>query len=257
MKFLLKHFFKIIPLFGTMLIFLGIIKLAIYYSFFGVQILTFLDLSECILLFLDGTILFTFFLIAGFFIGAHTGYSDLKNTQKEIRRNLTNEEEVQNKLSHSMQEKKRTTLVLGIIIGSTFILSGFSSFIWFPFSRAFHLALIFCIPGIIFLFSDKLLNYLPNLWKEATLPNVEVAELITFSILYLLLIINISASNAYIVKYQKHPKPFEAVTSTDRQLKTTDTLIYLGRTKGYLFLYDRKLNQCQIYSNSDIKSIKY
>src|SRR5689334_23198096 len=62
MKFLIKNITKILPLLTGGLIFLGIIKVSIYYSFFGIVIFPFVDLSELIMLFIDEMVLYSFFL---------------------------------------------------------------------------------------------------------------------------------------------------------------------------------------------------
>ena len=52
-------------------------------------------------------------------------------------------------------------------------------------------------------------------------------------------------------------KTYVTLVTDSTAIKTNTTLLYLGKTKAYVFLYDKKHRESRVMKVEDLKEIKY
>jgi hypothetical protein len=240
------------PYGGAFLIFLGVLKLTVYYSAFNVQITSFLDLTEILTTFLSDLP----FMAAAFAFMIVFDLATGSKTELASNRNLHD--------TFSLEPKfwKRFVVFLKMFGG---------------FLIPFNIVLVFTLIWHLFKHIDSINTHIwsffsPNLMAACAYLLLESKRKYytiyqkkldpsTFNImLYVLIILVALISNTRgEVQDVKEKKRF-AKTSflLDSNLISSDSLhYYIGNTKNYLFFYDQHKNRTTVFPMNKVASISF
>ncbi|MBI3193994.1 MAG: hypothetical protein HYZ34_05920 [Ignavibacteriae bacterium] len=243
---------ELAPYGGAFLIFLGVVKLTIYYSAFNLQITSFLDLTEILSAFLNDllfmTIAFSFLIV---FDLATSSKSEL-----ESNKNLHE--------TFSLEPKfwKRFAVFLKMFGG---------------FLIPFNTILIFILIWHFLKHTDSIYTHLwsffsPNLMSVCAYLLLEskrkyytiyqkTLDPSTFNIMLYVIIILITLINNTRIDVQnvKEKKRFAKTSFViDSIVINSDSLhYYIGNTKNYLFFYDQQYNRTTVFPMNKVNSISF
>lgn len=251
----LKRLVEISPIIGSFLIFIGFFKLYFFYNHWGINIISYLDFSEIILSFMnDLNILIFFFilLLIQMIIGVTTIFTIDKKMKKKgtenaivIDSNLNNETIEQSiDSSQNIIDKFDDAIkkeFMAVFIGITFVtLLSLTLFLIFVKTIFLYLTFI-CFVQFILLITEKM-----ELDSKSQIQTVFVLTLIGFTI---------GRSWFDIKQTESFPK-IVSIQTDDSIYVTNNSLISLGKTNNFYFLYDRAKTQAVILPSSTIKKIK-
>ena len=262
----MKKIVEVSPLIVTFLIFNGFLKLYLYYGYWHVPIINFLDFSEILMSFFADLnfILFAFSLMAiqatigfGFlgFLDRRARKADSENKEDDRRREEMElaAKQTMNSKEEKKEEKKLPkneitydgvvrkimpwslvgSLILSILLYSYFLNDG--SKIYLYFSCYFLLNTIVGILG----------NFKID---EGLVLFISVGFIfIVFTCSLAICAIKETRLNAY--------KQTITIRSQKETIVTSPEYFYLGKTQNYVFLYGRKEHSTTIISSSQIESI--
>lgn len=219
---------KIIPLVSILILLSSIIKNQIYYDFFGININEYTNLSEFTTLFISDL---KFYLI---YISSLLIYLPFIYIRSYFRTKYGKQY-----FSFSLTKKVSKYLIIALIISivlTIFIKSDLSSKLeWIQ----IYIIMLF---SIVLLYIDKDVNYSQKYC------------FISCSILLILF----SLSKSYIdIERINKGKASHQIQFTNNNLKynSNSEHLYLGKTKEYIFLYNKKSKTTQIFKTSDINSL--
>jgi len=226
-KNIIKRTLKFLP--GYIAV-LGILKLVIYYKCFDIRIVEYLDISEVLLSFTDSLILLIFIIIVPFLLFISFFGKSIGNVNSEIFENQL-ETSFLNRLK--LDIKENTFLIILSIISISFCL------IWGHWK--WELFIYFAMfPGtgiLFFLVREVRITY----WKQYRyrIPGTYI------NIFYLLCMVTMimtffTVEDANEVKLKNVFLGTE-IYLEDEVLKSDSITTYIGQTKGYIFLYNKKM----------------
>jgi hypothetical protein len=245
-----------LPLFSVILVLLGLTRLIAYYGFFHIDIVSFIDLTEIIQL------QFTFFTIGFIFLILFSVHA-----LDWLGRLTSDKERVKALLSTPRQDleaqypkanwisKNIISILFGILTISTFAIDYFSNK-----SKGFasplyaDLLAIFFIITFISAYSGRTLAGI----KGLGLLNGKYATLLSGigGLVILMLAAAIYSRNSAFKVMVEKPE-YEVTLVLNDTVKTTKNLIYVGKSKAYIFLYDKDLDQAKVIPTTDIKSMDF
>lgn len=252
---------KLLPLTLGFLSVLGYLNIHLYYSFFNIDIINHITLTEIPLLFYDKIILLygsSLFLILTLFFSNQEKIKNDKKTELEL--NFLNKKEKENYLSDKFEKikknRKKELLILIIII--TFLYTGIITYLILTKD---YVALTFKIINIIVIllitFSAKFLfrNFL-YFFKQLSFEKA--------IILFMVIIITIFLNIGFFIDTGEHIYKIKNCGETEKNIqfefkglliKTNDDLKYLGQTKNNLFLYSCLNEKSFIYKTTEINKM--
>ncbi|HEX2606926.1 MAG TPA: hypothetical protein VHK91_06085 [Flavisolibacter sp.] len=251
MRELISKVAKAGPFLGGFLISISILNSMVKYWIFDIRIIEYIDFSEALLLFLDQ---FIWVAVAGFmilYISIFT-FTILGKFRKKSIKHIA----VETKDPIPQESKNFTRPVFGkpfyIVVAIVFIITTLISatspkpILWIGLNSAFY------IISFILLYScDMIVKTLNknNLGDLAILLSVVI---ITIAVIY---ITTDNAMENFSKKYNKSKTmSYQFYINDSLQYKTGDSLVYIGKTSKYIFLYNRNTDQKIIFKSDDVKN---
>jgi hypothetical protein len=243
-----KKIKEIMPVAGTFLLIISVFKQTIYYSNFNIDIFQHIELSEFILLTIPDFIKYGSFL----FIISLLSFLLENKEQVEYVENI--KEKALNNSSFFFRFKKYFRLFRLLFVSLIFLITtSVLSFFWvkvnFKNLYQFTIILSILLTALILLLEFKYKYKLE--FKKKLDPTY--ANLILITVLMSFYII----ANTYeqIRNIEKNNLKISFKDHTN-QIKTGNELVYLGMTKNYLFLLNKRKNESIIYNKNTIKNIR-
>ncbi|MDG1394295.1 MAG: hypothetical protein P8P55_05670 [Flavobacteriaceae bacterium] len=249
---------KSFPLVFATLTVLGYICLQSFYSFFGIELINYLELSEIPLLFYNKSIIIVAILFLVFLLSYYLS-DKLDEDQNELKRKIDLIEENDGKFKILNQDrnsenfkfnkiKKRIEIIIAILLFYLII----SNLI-----RENYIGLLFPVGyilcAIIVLIAEK--TILKILIKKLnTISIISIYTSFTALVFFNLYIITKSIENGYSLKYgDSNPKNI-AFDYNNGKIKTDKSIVYVGETRNNLFLFDRNNSKTFIYKKGKIEN---
>ncbi|CAL1521556.1 hypothetical protein [Chitinophaga sp. MM2321] len=241
-----KEDFKfLIPYSGSALIFMGAIRIILYYRLFTIDITSYLDFSEILTLFLND-IIFTFFIVL-FTVIAASMTSISERTIIGLRPNLS--------------EEKITKRIIAYNYAYKF------PFIFFLISTVLALPLIFfgkylimalcliSLPLSLMLMITLVMEYRRLFFKQNNrYPRMLYLPLGIFITFLALLTSMTSLMEFEGVKNRKYYYG-STVTFKNKQISSDSIYYFIGKTKNYIFYYNEKEKNYDVYPMANVEKI--
>ncbi|MGI0108320.1 hypothetical protein [Salinimicrobium sp. WS361] len=232
---ILDSFLKYIPLASIFIVFLSAIRQFIFYSNFNIDILSYLTLTEFLTLFLKDGIVIAFTVI----LAVPTVYilKNQKKVQKLAKKNL------------------RLWQVFIILITLILIVAAFFVNLFFELKEIYnkpqnHIEGLNIIASFLLVGIALSILFLLSVKKISTIKQVVgTGSLIT------VFVIIFSSLTAYNTK-NKERKNIHLIITDKEMIRTDDSLIYLGKTESYFFLYNKTKNSARIIKSEIVKQLE-
>jgi hypothetical protein len=235
---------KLTKYFTPFLIFVGSLRLILFYSLFGVKIINYLTFTEVLVSFLDTAIYYLFVLFIPLFI-ILSFWGNAIGQQNNV--------EFQKKSEMPFGQRIKTDLkqnwFLIILYFATFILS-FIKGTW----NLLGFLQIILNPGMFLIFF--LLRELRISYKRQFNYNIPVTylNLFLFSYLFVMLVVqNVLSEFSSITKDLKYVGTTAFVG--DEKIISDSTVTYIGQTQEYIFFSNLKTKENIIYPKKDLRKI--
>jgi hypothetical protein len=236
----------LIPYFGGFLIVCGYLKLNFFYSHFNIQILNYLELSEIITLFLNIAIKNTILIllcVLFIFIFESSKVSEKINQSHEDIQNTDNF-----LLRFKKILKSRFTLIIILIFFSLLALICYSLNFYDLFS--YLLISNCCIIGLLivawFLFEfDRKYKLCYDVYFDRTYFNL-------VTVFSLFVCFSIESAFFEIKDVESGNKAIVSFKYSDKIITSNNQTLYIGETKEYLFLYDKKMKTTSVFPKGEI-----
>lgn len=244
----LKTLKSIIPYLSVYIIIVGIIRSIIFYSYFNIRILDYIGLDEIILLFADDIIFTILFYITPFIIITYEMYPTLsvfeQNTQRK-KSSTQNFEKKLNRKTFEISNKNKIRILNLTALALTIAIAYISKFYYFTFIIFFN----YWICYLVILICLKFENHLSNTHNFKLDKSIKVIIACSIAFIFMSNCLSaLSASTNYIGFYNG-----SSITTNDTTFYTSDTIVYVGKTKDYSFLYNKNSNKSTVIKNDNIK----
>lgn len=219
---------KIIPLISTVILLSGIIKYYIYYNYFNININEYIDLSEFPLLFISDILLYVIIFIIYF------SYLPIPYIKEYFMKKYG---------AHNFSFKYSKVVVPIVLI--SFILLFLNSIVTNSFSKID----VFAIQAeLAFIFGTVLLFLKLKNVRTYTII-VCLFMMLTFPILNGISDIDLikKGMSSYNISFSYNKDEFET---------NTNHLIFIGKTRNYVYLYDVKTKYTHIFNFANIENFK-
>ena len=220
----LEYLVKISPLIGVFLIFLGILKLDIFYSHFDINIVDYLELSEILTSFLDDINLFLLSIILMLcyaIFGATVTIRIMTRVVNKSRKKEVDENTIVR--SGSIKQRSKTGIIIAIII------------------TAIGCYFLFCYQKVWILFIVTLFAFQLILLLTISINNMfgKLSENATYiiSLIFLFLIFTCIKARFDILKIESSKGEAVIVTDYEKIIMTKDEVL-IGKTNRYLFIHN-------------------
>jgi len=235
---------KYIPLASVMLIYLGVLKSLVYYRIFGIEILNYISLSEAILFSLDFILIFVIGGVLGVIFSM--GVMPFKKMDElvENRSGISKEQrrEKMDNLSNNVFKWFYIIIGIGWLIVTIIIMILEKEIKWIDFG----------LTTIIFGSTMAGCQFVRvGIDKKGVLTD-EVRSIIAIGLLLTIYVACDSVRSAELIKTKKPIINTLIVLKENKSIATTDSLIYIGRTDKYTFLYDKNVKASEVISNDEI-----
>jgi hypothetical protein len=241
----------LLPYAGPVLIFLGILKLQLYYSAFDVSIILFLDFSEILTAFL-GDVLVLAFYCAMMLVGTFFTTPKFETSKTGFVNNFFAESSFKRRLSAFI---KWAFFPWIFLLNAPFLLSiailfftkaDISIALWVLFWNNVSISIVFFVYEFRYRYRLRTGKDIDTWFANLTL-----IFLIILSVLFQRV-----QSDVRLVKEQKK---FANVTFTvgQRLIKSDSSAYYIGNTRNYLFFYDQSKATTTVYPMSGISEITF
>lgn len=231
---MMKNITENLPLLTVVLIIVGFLKLISFYSFFGVDIVSYLDVTEIIQL------EFKFFAISFLAIVLFLVYLILKADKPDKANSTVGLNYKRSNFGWVLVNYVPIFISINALI---MIVSIVIDRIKLHIINTFHVdmavffVLIFFLPIVVNRIQKNLSYFSPN-----------AANYLRFSSIFVPLIaivLIVSRNDAYMILTERPDK--EAVLVLEkRTISTGKNLIYIGKTRNYVFLYDKNFEQAEV-----------
>lgn len=251
-----------LPIISIGLLIMGTINLMLYYSYFNIDILSYLDFTEVL------QIQFRLFAIIITACIAQVLYltSSLKLSEILINRVVPNPNKPTKHNRFLVEFDKRFAKYLRglsnssllILLGVVVIIGGIIFIINFP-QSAISMGLILSI----FPLSLAIVHAFRMIKKESiyNFDDIKDVNLKADKLKYVLIYLVIVYVSGVIARVQafailSHKSTYEATVVLDKKtFATNKNYRYIGRTKGFTFFYDIAKKQAEVFPNGDIKNM--
>lgn len=255
----LERLVKIFPAIGAFLIFIGFLKLYLYYGYWEINIINYLDFSEIILSFLnDLSVLFFFMLI--FFLQLTVGVTTIILAERKIINGKSNVSEVilENEESSTIKsvdtsknesiieevgnavEKNIRWVLLGFLIATTVL---YLLFLVFTNLVIMYIAFLVFVQFIILIVAD---------FSKSKLSNGQIQTALAI----IILVHTVSMSYYDIRKTETNPTKISLLINGNEKINSSNEYIFLGKTTNYFYFFDKVNNESWIYPSSEVKRIE-
>jgi len=236
-----------LPYSGTILIVFGTIKQTIFFSLFNVNVTSFLELSETVTLFFNDLLLFaTCFVIFNIVFFLSTSKSvEIKGSESlyDSLREISFLKRIKHYYDSGPQILLFTILcTIGIVI-----------ILVINYTKLWIMVSLLLIGWGAFLIKVMVLEgrrqYFIKYGKEA---KILYSEIIIAFILLLIFTIGTCYSEYNLIKTQKRYLGTQILLS-DKTIISDSSYYYIGKTKNYVFFFNEKAGNCDIFPMSEIK----
>jgi hypothetical protein len=244
-----------LPLMSAGLLLLSFTNLVNYYHFFHIDIVTFIDLSEVLQLqfeFLTIGFLFIIFWIGHSIITLSTAH------KSEIGRALIYP------VSMSIRKNyKKYSIIFKYRDSLAFLFYAIFPSVAFVYEwrqgvnmkALSDLAVMLFAVSFVLLFTRK---FIVNMRRIKQLSGVGSVSLEPFFIVLILMAATtIYSKYAAFSVMTKEPDYEASIVFADHTVATNKNLIYVGKSKGYVFLYNKDTDQAEVISTGDIKQVRF
>ncbi|MNK32886.1 hypothetical protein D3C87_513570 [compost metagenome] len=237
----LKKIAEISPLIVGFLIFLGFLKLDLYYGHWNINISQYLDFSEILLSFLqDINIIFFFVVILA--TQSTFGYIAISSIDKKVSQNQVQSETTQYKglvdqLEENIEKHKKVSLIAMIVLTLIFGIL----FWWYLKLTLLYLTFL----GFVQIIAFSIDRFLSR--------NENVVNPITFIIVFLGFTLCISKYE--INQTEKHSIQYKFTMVDGSEISTNSQLIFIGKTNNYVFLFDNENCNSKVMKTENISGI--
>jgi hypothetical protein len=242
----------IVPYAGPFLIFLGVLKLTIYYRAFNVQIMSFLDLSEVLTAFLDDLLLLTLAIGSVILFDLATTTKSELDSSRVLHDTFSFEPNFFKRLRIYLKRMAGFLVPINLVLILAVILQLFR-----PNPDFYYLIWTLLTPDILALCMLLLLEYKRRhyvLYKKPLDPSSY--NLTLFLVVILVMLIFKAESDIHSVKVGK--KYLNSSFVLDSLTINSDSLhYYIGNTKDYLFFFDEQKNQSVVLPMNRIKRLTF
>jgi hypothetical protein len=222
---------KSFPIFSVLLIGFGLLKAYCYYAYFGIRIVAFLDLSEVLLMFVDDIALLT--LGSLIMVALIEWYG-------------------RDKLYSRIYERKGRYNIKEILFEiAPFLLSGALVIISPNRSGAYQAILM---AGALLAF--YLITWIRRMLSERLNIDQSVNVILSIVIMMGILMCVFGFRKGILLDYSKVRDRGSISLKSGRTIVANDTLLILGKTKNFLFLYDRFSKVKTIIPMEDVQQIE-
>lgn len=240
-----SKFLAFVKYFPAYLVFLGCLKLIVFYKSFDIKIVEYLDSSEVLISFLDSVIfyfsifVFPILLLLSFFgntIGKVNAESFNKSLNLKFYLRLLND-----------FKEYYIAFILGLINIIIFLFVG-------KMNEA-KIALFVIFPGIYIVFF--IVRELRIAYKKQYNYSIPATYVNIFIILFMMTSFILRDTLNDVHKIKQQFKYFGSEVQFDNEKIKSDSIItYIGQTRNYIFFYNLKINTSIIYPKTRIVSIK-
>ncbi len=240
---------NLIPYLGSLLLICGYLKLSIYYNYFNIQISDYLEITEILTLFFYDAIKYSTIVFLAFL------FTFLIDTQESIEENENEKNDIIDTNNFFLRLKKflifRLNLIGSIVIFLIFTLISYyvnpKKIFYFILITSFLTSILILI---YFLFEFKR-KYKISYGKEL---NSTYYNLIIIFILFVTYLIQSSFLD--IRKTTEGKNLNISFKYYEKNIESSDQILYVGETKGYLFLFDTKKKSTLVFSRNDINNLE-
>jgi hypothetical protein len=232
---------KCIPLFSGYLIFLGVLTEIAYYLLFNITICSYISLSE--------TILFSIQPFIEYGVVLAVTVSVLV-VQRKVAKGKNADEQNSNKKLQSLASLYKLMYLISILfILVALIISVIKNakYDWYFFACVSATILV----AVAILYSISIVQHVITVNERLAFGIIAMTYMFTLAILW------VTVSRGLDTKYLAPKYYMQISMKENRSLKTSDSLIYVGKSEKYLFLYDKKIDAPEILSSDDIIGTKW
>lgn len=254
---------KLFPVITGMLIVLGISRLMLYYGYFGIRILSFLEFGEIITSFLDIILtIITSSLFAWILLNIYSRKNKLKSKLPIAPSDKQNKEQYEaylhEKQNYLKEKKKLVRKYLFLAIASFLLLLVCIIMSLGNYKMIIIVAIVFAVVfTLTFLFTIIYFKQKTKLIKDLCQIAIVFAMAEGF-------IIYITTSEYYRTKYDKKHIGTKITFNNEIQFKdsshlfTSDSLnFYIGKTNNYIFIHHTKEDITSVYPMSTVMQIDF
>lgn len=257
--YMLNKILKHTALFGAILVFIGYVKLHIYYSYFGVDIINYLEIGEIVTSFLDD--IWYLFVIGVLYVFIQLLLYGVLNQiplSKTVKSNLSQEFDMKEEevkivnlaMVQFESDSGRTTTfiflsVIVIILNVWFFMSGGQQY-------------ILLIANSFFTYNWIIIFFSVLFKKSIDDPNTDSKLMenifgLTLSLFVVVTICFLSFRDIY--KTEMMPSNVSIQFSNGREVNSNDNFIFLGKTSNYYYFYDTKNDKSSIFQSSEMEQM--
>lgn len=240
------------------LVTLGIVYLTTYYAYFGVNILSYLDLTEIIQLqFKYYAAAFCIIVLSNLQIMLKNNYNT--NDNDDIYNELIKPNKYkQHKILKQFKDNSNRNVFYSVIV---ICLAFLGAFIYKAITAHYlaFTAIELIFETIILYLFFKILPRYEKLLKSFGVGgmNNEIIPFFGFVIIATIVTSFELARNDAFDLIIKRSENEVTINIDSKSITTNDSLVFAGKTKNYIFFYNRFTEQYDVYAFSSIKSINY
>ncbi len=240
-----RSLIEMLPILSLCLIFVGFLKLKIYYSLFDINILEYLDLTEIVLLFLnDISFIVLFVIVILFYSLGMIKFLGERNNEHLNFSTDSNPEWIENGIRNYFQNRKRWRKI-------TITVFLISSILFYFFSNLLLLCLTACyVFQSLFVIIENLMSQDE---EEFGAPKFAVTSSAIITILLFTIGLAYCDRDAILFDNDKH---ITIVTNEGKFFESNNDYKYLGKTSKYTYLYCNSERKAEILKNEDVKKIE-
>lgn len=242
-----------LPYFGSILIFLGVIRQIFYYAGFGISIVNYLDFSEIITSFLDLLVLMVLsalFMIFQSFLNLGNSEISYKN---EIKEELLKQNRSISGVILYLKFFKQDLILISIV----FLINFLYNFYYYD------VEIIGVIGWIIFIVFMLILIVLPIEFqrkheKFKTTPYYrKLIRIVSNSLIVIFLVIFYSIYQIYNIKINHSTEGSIIVLNNNKTLKSNKEIYFIGKSNNYIFIHNSKENATTVIPINRVKEISF
>lgn len=240
------------PFVGSFLVFLGMLKLIIYYKAFNIEITAFLNFDEIITSFLNDLIIYGIMFLIGIVLNFYSTDKYEIDKSEELKSNFFNEKRMLKRLWIVTKSSLPYLVILNISILLIFFVARFKSDINFK-PTLFTLIAINGLLFISFIFMELKRHYYLTYDKQVDPTYFNIFLMMTLFSYFIVFYTFAEISNV------KLNKKYENVNFKldDKYVQSDAINYYIGKTKNYLFFYSDKDKKTIVYPITRIKEIEF
>lgn len=244
---------NILPFFGSFLIFLGATRLFVFYQYFGINIINFIEFSEIITSFLD--IIILAIIIMSFAIVNKTinNIDEIEdhNTKKDRWDIIIQTHDAASRLWLYIKHLWITISTLGFLLIVTIVYSYIKNDI-----EQLYFNLILAGSTLIFLLVSLEFQY-KHVKKQRNRTQIQLYNFLLYFLLSITLLMIFTHTEIKLIKTRKSYQNTTILLTENRILKSDNENYYIGNTNGYLFFHHSLEKITDVYPMAEVKQIKF